>query len=288
MINSKNTFVFLFSMILFSSCANSTLEVAPWNNAPVPVIYSVITPGQAAKVYVNRTYNQAFPVVANPYPEAKVYMCGPDSNWVELPRISPDTTMFEDTQKHLNVEMGKTYMLKVLLKDKIVRAHTSIPAKPGIIKDATCQIVQSYTDSHTSMGINGETVSANINSITVHFEQNLDADSGYYLSLISPDYQNWVSPVSGLVYHDIRFATPQDSTAATLYLLKIDAYYLKYILAQSIASATQIYDGNSPIFSMLQSFGGVMPQFSNIQNGVGLFGNYVVDKKRIEIKPLKN
>jgi len=288
MINSKNTFVFLFSMILFSSCANSTLEVAPWNNAPVPVIYSVITPGQAAKVYVNRTYNQAFPVVANPYPEAKVYMCGPDSNWVELPRISPDTTMFEDTQKHLNVEMGKTYMLKVLLKDKIVRAHTSIPAKPGIIKDATCQIVQSYTDSHTSMGINGETVSANINSITVHFEQNLDADSGYYLSLISPDYQNWVSPVSGLVYHDIHFTTPQDSTAATLYLLKIDAYYLKYLSAHFISTNTQIYDGNSPVLAIIMNFGGVMPQFSNIQNGVGLFGNYITDKKRIEIKPLKN
>jgi hypothetical protein len=36
------------------------------------------------------------------------------------------------------------------------------------------------------------------------------------------------------------------------------------------------------------SFGGVLPQFSNIVNGVGLFGNIVTDSKRVTVKPKAN
>ena len=281
--NSKKTFLFL--IILFSSCANSTLEVAPWNSTPVPVVYSVITPGQAAKVYVNRTYNQTYPVVANPYPEAKVYMCGPDSNWVELPRISPDTTMFEDTQKHLNVEMGKTYTLKVLLKDKIVRAHTTILSTPALITNASCVLTgktdirfKFTTDKYDTLFVN---------KLSIKYSLPGNSDCEYWFTAFSDRIYETKPLGKGSFYAD-DFYTPKDSTSLMLNLITIDPYYKRYLDAQSISTNTQIYDGNSPVLAIIMNFGGVMPQFSNIQNGVGLFGNYVTDKKRIEIKPLKN
>ena len=281
--NSKKTFLFL--IILFSSCANSTLEVAPWNSTPVPVVYSVITPGQVAKVYVNRTYNQTYPVEANPYPEAKVYMCGPDSNWVELPRISPDTTMFEDTQKHLNVEMGKTYTLKVLLKDKIVRAHTTILSTPALITNASCVLTGNTYIRFRFPPDKSDTLF--INKLSIKYSLPGNADCEYWFTAFSDDIYETKPLSEGNFYAD-DFGTPKDSTSFMLNLITIDPYYNRYLAAQSISSNRANYEGNSPILALIQSFGGVLPQFSNIQNGVGLFGNYVTDKKRIEIKPLKN
>jgi hypothetical protein len=287
MLSIKNSIYLLF-LCLLTACANSEIEVAPWNNAPVPVVYSVISPNEPVQVYLNRTYSQNFPIVKNPYPEAKVFICGPDSAWIELTRLNPDSTIFKDTLKQLVVAKGKTYSLKVMLGDRTVHAQTTIPTSQGVINDVTCEMLKSYIDSRSAMYVNNELVEANINKINVSFTLGSNSESGYYLALLPNDTKGYVY-ISGNGYQSSDFWTPkEDSTSFTLNLITADPYYKRYMYAQAISSVSDNYSGNSPILALIQSFGGVLPQFSNIVNGVGLFGNTVTDSKRVTIKPLAN
>jgi len=287
MLSLKN-FIYLLFLCLLTACANSEIEVAPWNNAPVPVVFSVISPNEAVQVYLSRTYSQNFPVVKNPYPEAKVFICGPDSAWVELTRLSPDTTVFKDTLKQLIIEKGKTYSLKVELNNSIVHGQTTIPSTQGVINDVTCEMLKSYIDSRSAMYVNDELVEANINKIDVSFTLGTNSESSYFLSLFSNLTNDYIN-ISGTRYQSSDFWTPkEDSTSFTLNLITCDPYYKRYLYAQSISTVSDNYSGNTPIVALIMSFGGVLPQFSNIVNGVGLFGNTVTDSKRVTVKPKAN
>jgi hypothetical protein len=282
MLSIKNIFYFLL-ICLFSSCANSVIERAPWNNTPVPVVYSIISPNETVQVYLNRTYNQNFPAVKNPYPEAQVYMCGPDNNWIKLTRLSPDTCIFEDNKKLLIVEKGKTYLLKVVLGDRTVQAQTTVIPVPALIIDASCVL---KGDSNIRFIFDSQRYDTLlVNNLSIKYSLPGNKDCEYLFSANSEQIYGTRSPNQGS-FQSTDFGTPKDSTSFTLELTTVDPYYKKYLDAESINSLSNNYSNNSPILALIQSFGGVLPQFSNIVNGVGLFGNTVTDRKRITIKPL--
>ena len=276
------TICFLF-LVMLVSCSNSELEVAPWNNTPVPVVYSILSPNDPVEVYVNRTYNQYLPAVKNPYPEARVYLCGPDSNWIELTRLSPDTCVFADTRKQLVVEKGKTYSLKVVLNQSTVHAQTTIPVSHGIITEASCTTLISYLTSHAGIHIADSVVAANINSLDVSFTKGTDPDCGYYLYAFSSKSTEYFL-ATGNRYYSSTYFTPKDIASFKLNLMTVDRYYRRFLEAQDINLLSVGYGSNSPILALTESFGGVLPQFSNIVNGVGLFGNSITDVKQVIIK----
>ncbi|MHB9140339.1 MAG: DUF4249 family protein [Paludibacter sp.] len=283
MLSLRNSAYLLF-FCLFTSCANSVIEVAPWDNTPVPVIFSIISPNEAVQVYLDRTYNKDIPAVKNPYPEAKVYMCGSDSVWVELTRLSPDTTIFEDSQKKLTIEMGKTYSLKVELSGRIVRAQTTLISSPAFIADASCVFSGKTYNSLLWDSLPKHLYDTiNINNLTVKFSLPGNSDCEYWFSAFSEQIYGTRFPNLGSFLAN-DFGTPKDSTSFTLKLITIDPYFNKYLTAQSISTISDNYSGNSPVLALIQSFGGVLPQFSNIVNGVGLFGNTVTDSMRVVIK----
>lgn len=270
---------------LLTACANSVIETAPWNNTPVPVVYSIISPNEPVQVYLFRTYNKDIPAVKNPYPEAKVYVCGPDSLWKEITRLSPDTSLFKDTLKQLIIEQGKTYSLKVLLSGTTVHAQTSIPEKQGSINNVSCEMLKSYEDSNRSLYLNGVLVNASTNHLKFSIILGSDARSGYFFRT-SYDALTDYSLLFDSTYQTSEFGVPQDSSSFTLNLMTADTYLSKYLKAQFINTASNNYGGNSPVLALIQSFGGVIPQFSNIVNGVGVFGNAVYGRKRVTIKPI--
>jgi len=282
MLSIKNLPYFLF-ICLLSACANSVIERAPWNNTPVPVVYSIISPNETVQVYLNKTYRKNFPTLKNPYPEAQVYMCGPDNNWIKLTRLSPDTCIFEDSKKQLIVEKGKTYLLKVLLSDRTVQAQTTVISVPALILDASC-ILRGDTNFRFIFDSQRYDTLL-VNNLSIKYSLPANKDCEYLFSANSEQIYGTRFPNEGR-FQGIDFGTPKDSTSVSLELTTIDPYYKKYLNAEYINSISNSYSYNSPILALIQSFGGVLPQFSNILNGVGLFGNTVTDRKRVSIKPL--
>jgi hypothetical protein len=259
------------------------IERAPWNNTPVPVCYSIISPNETVQVYLNRTYSQNFPAIKNPYPEAQVYMCGSDNNWIKLTRLSPDTCVFEDSKKQLIVEKGKTYLLKVVLSDRTVHAQTTVISAPALIIDASCVLRGDTNFRFIFDSQRYDTLL--VNNLAIKYSLPGNKDCEYLFSANSEQIYGTRFPNEGS-FQATDFGTPKDSTSFTLELTTVDPYYKKYLDAESINSLSNNYSNNSPILALIQSFGGVLPQFSNIVNGVGLFGNTVTDRKRISIKSL--
>jgi len=279
----KKLLVYILFLTLLASCANSELEIAPWNNTPVPVVFSILSPTQPVQVYLYRTWNENYPLVKNPYPEAKVYLCGVDSNWVELTRLSPDTCIFEDSQKKLIVETGKTFFLKVILSDRTVHAQTTIIPDPARITEANC-VFTGKTEERWIVGtfpdMKFDTV--NINSLVIKYSATANRDYGYEFSSSSEMIWGTILLNEG-IFQTSNFVSGRDTTSVTIKLTTYDPLCYKYQKAQEINSLSSSYSYNSPVLALIQSFGGVLPKFSNIVNGVGLFGNSVTDSTRVVI-----
>jgi hypothetical protein len=287
-IKTKKLAVYLLFLTLLTSCANSIIENAPWNNTPVPVVFSIISPNETVQVYLNRTYNKDIPSVNNPYPDAKVFLCGPDSAWVELTRLTPDTCIFTDIHKQLIIEKGKTYSLKVVLSDRTVHAQTTVNSMPALITNANCTFTGEFNNQlifDSFPHFYYDTLS--INNLFVKYTLPGDGECEY-------EFSAFTQPLYGsFLNNDGNFQTdnleaPKDSTSFVLKLITYDPIFSKYRKAQNINSLSDNYSYNTPILAVIQSFGGVLPQFSNIVNGVGLFGNTVSDNKYVTIKPLAN
>ena len=69
------------------ACDRTEIVGTPWNTEQIPVVYSILAPGEPVQIYLNKTVNSNLVVEKSPYPEAKAFICGPDSNWIELIRL---------------------------------------------------------------------------------------------------------------------------------------------------------------------------------------------------------
>ena len=275
----KKIFYFLFMMLAVGCEYTHTVE-SPWDTDPIPVVFSILSPGTPVQVYLNQTNNSNYLHVKNPYAEAKVFICGPDSNWSELTRLKPDTSVFVAAGNSFLIEKGKTYSLKVELNNKIIHAQTTIPAVAGIIEKAVCSYKLETEDSYYSILINHEWVRVNGFPIKVTCKLPPDKDYGYDLSAFSNADISLIY-FNDNVYDYNAFACPKDSSTFMLRLHTLDPNLKKYQTEKSIIEMEDF--GGNPIVAIIQKFGGVLPQFSNIVNGVGLFSNYVTDSTRVNI-----
>jgi len=275
----KNTISFLF-LILIASCDNVYTVDAPWDTASIPVVFSIISPNAPVQVYLNKTYNSAEVVEKNPYPEATVFICGPDSNWNELTRLKEDTCVFVDATHTFTVEKGKTYSLKIELKNKTVHSQTTLPTVPGKIEEVTCTYKPEVENTSYSISINNKWVKVIGFPINLKCKLPTDKYYGYDLTAFANSDIRLI-PVIDNKYSTLDFACPLDSSAFTLRLHTLDPNYKRYLLEGEIIEMEDF--GGNPILAIIQKFGGVLPQFSNIENGVGLFSCYVTDSIRVNI-----
>lgn len=273
--------------MLAVGCENSHTVEAPWDTDPIPVVFSILSPDAPVQVYLNQTCNGNYPPVKNPYTEAKVFICGPDSNWTELVRLKPDTCVFVNKGNSFSIEKGKTYSLRVEVNTKIIHAQTTIPAVAGTIENAVCKFKPEVENTSYSVLIDHEWVTVNDFLIKVTCKLPTDKDYGYDLSAFSNTDIGLISFINN-VYESNSFACPKDSSSFMLRLYTLDPNFKKY---QQECAIIELDDfGGNPIVAIIQKYGGILPQFSNIVNGVGLFGCYVTDSTRVDITdyPLQN
>jgi len=276
----KKLIYFLF-VLLAVACDNYHTVEAPWDTEPIPVVYSILSPDTPVQVYLNQTCSSNYSPIKNPYAEAKVFICGPDSNWTELTRLNPDTCVFVNAGNSFFVEKGKTYSLKVELENITVYAQTTIPAVAAKIVAATCTYKSEEENVFSGVRIDNEWVRVNGFPLKINCNLPTDKEFGYDFSAFrNADIR--LSYVINNMYESNSFPCPLDSASFMLRMYTLDPNYNKYQIERSIVEMDDL--GSSPIIAIIQKFGGVLPQFSNIVNGVGLFSSYVTDSTRVVIK----
>jgi hypothetical protein len=266
--------LFLVCLFMFSSCSED-IENPPWNVEVVPVVFSVITPAQAVQVYVGKSYSGNENSNTTVYSTPRVYVSEKDSAWVELEQTTKDSTLFIDTKALLKVDMGKTYLLKVESLGKTVFAQTTLPSESGIITVGECVIVSGNAGGST----NGTNYTSNLCALNVHLKLPTNKEYGCYLTAFS-DRIDGFPFLSSENYLNANFTISKKISSFQLNIVTIDPYLKKFMLAESVSS--NMFDSND-ITEVLASYGGVYPAFSNIRNGVGLFGSFLIDGKSISV-----
>ncbi len=276
MLQPKILFILLVTVILGSGC--TAIENPPWNNEPVPVVYSVLTPGQPIQLYLGKSYSENDSVTTCPYPEAKVYICGDDSVWIEIKRSVQDSTIFIDSSGLLKVVKGGTYSLSIDLKDRTVHAQTTIPSELGEITNGEC-IVTSDKEGGSTNGHNYTQKRCNL-----HLSYTLPTTNSCYLTAFS----NRIGTTPFLTGESFQygdFLIPYNLGSVTVNIITVDSALKKFMMSE--LDGSMMFDSND-ITSIIGSYGGVRPSFSNVKNGVGIFSSFVVSSKLIFVTQLSN
>jgi hypothetical protein len=272
---SQPKFLFiLFVTVILYGC--SAVENPPWNNNPVPVVYSILTPDQPIQLYLGKSFSGNDSLNNCPYPEAKVYVCGGDSAWVELKRSEKDSTIFIDNSELLKVVKGGTYSLRIDLKDRTVHAQTIIPNELGEITSGECIVTSDKEGSIT----NGHNYSQKRCNLQINYS--LPTTSSCYLTAFSN--RIGTTPfLTGNYFQYSNFLIPFDSVSVAINIITVDLVLKRFMMSEMAGS--MMFDSND-ITSIIGSYGGVYPSFSNIKNGVGIFSSFMISSKTISVTQL--
>ena len=266
----KNHFLLLLIVCHLCSCVRNEIEITPWSTEPMPMVFSVISPNHAVEVYLGRSDFKKDSTTKIPYPEARVFICGQDSIWHELTMPSADHSIYTDAGNLMKIEKGSTYYLRIELTDKTLHAQTTVPVDGATIAEASCLVPANAQPSNGSMS----------GSLSVKINLPQNKEYGYYLSAFSAIIADARALSTG-TYKNFTFLYPHDISSFTLNLITMDPYYQKFQLSESVNSG-QSFDSDF-ITIITSTFGGVLPSYSNIENGVGLFGSFITDSRKVMV-----
>ena len=265
----KYVFIIAMAVSVFASCGKITEEEGVLKLQSLPVVFSVISPLNPVQVSLSKTI---VPNGSNDtiyYPSARVYVCGDDKVWTELSRESLEVAVYKDVNNKIKVTEGKTYFLRVDIAGTTVSAQTTVPIQKGKIVAA-----EFIADSEQSPDFDRY-----LGTLTVKLE--LNKTDPYvltaYADYIGSDYSTFLQQSS----ITDRISIPDSVSAFNLHLITFDPYLAKYWAAKAIASQQDFSEGDLSVF--IGTFNGLLPPYSNIVNGVGLFGSYAADTKNVKV-----
>ena len=262
-----NKFFVVIAVVLLASCARIKEEPTPWNTEAVPVVFSVITPDSVVKIYLTNTYTGK---EKTKYPLAKASIIDENAHETELTRFD---SLFVDKEHLVHIEKGKKYSLKVDLGDgsPVITASTTVPNQAAVFSE------YSFIPLDTNEYQNSAYFSCKWSAV----KANNPTDTYWLINS-----WNWdIDPVKNAdnTYQAIssRLSYPGKADYYHISLVTTDCWLGKYLLNKRYqnVSITQGMDFTYVIFS---EFSGTLPDFSNIENGVGLFGSYLSHTRDLE------
>jgi len=251
--------------ILFNSCALKT-EPSPWNEEVVPVVFSIITPGEEVQVYVGISYSED--TTTNHYTPTKVFISEKDSSWIEL--NAKDSAVY--STNNIRIKSGSTYLLKVETGTETVYAQTTVPTQDAEIIDGKCIRISNTTNDNVHV----YTYNCML-KVKLRFSEN--KEYGYYLTAFSNVIATFL--FSGSETFELpNFIVERRVYEFNIQMTTVDPNLKKFLRAVEIESST--FDGDD-IANIIALYGGNYPAYSNITNGVGLFGSFVKSSKLIYV-----
>lgn len=267
----KLPLVFSFS-VLFMSCMDKT-EDSPWTNEVSPVVFSAITPSEKVHVFIGESFTEDKDSKDIDYTDTKVYISEKDSAWVKLSPSPQDSSIFTDEERLIQVRPGSTYLLRAEINNKTVYAQTTVPAESGEIIQGECTIVSDQAGG----SVNGTHYTTNLCVLMLKMKLPSNRSYGCYLTAFSNRIDGFPFLTSES-YLEPNFVVDNNISSFEINIITVDSTLKRFMLAESVTS--YMFDSND-IADVLGAYGGVYPAFSNIENGVGIFGSFVKKSRLI-------
>lgn len=256
-------------LLLLNSCGRIIQEDVLWQPDNLPVVFSVISPTQRIQVSLSRTFLKNNSTDTIRYDSAKVYVKSEHSNWIELTKPSQDVAMFWDALDEVKVLEGNTYSLRVELPDITLAAKTTVPHQKAEILEASFVLDKDVPEESDYFR----------GTLKAHLSIQPDT---YCILLAMSDYlMNVRSTFLQQEYLSHQFSVPATALSFELKLIIFDPFLAKFWAAKQISSLQHFSEGD---FSVLMgAYNGLLPDYSNIENGIGLFGSYLIIKDTVTV-----
>lgn len=257
----------VLTFLVLSGCIRLKEEPVPWSLQPLPVVYSILTPDSTVKVFLASTYTGK---MDETYLDAKAFIIEENGRETELFR---QDSVFTDTLHAVKVEKGKTYKLQINLDNgTTIKAETTVPRNAASFSEYSFTPVDTINNSQLSAYFRCKWTVPPLNSFTddyrIYTSWQWDVDA------VKTSPTDYSVAVSRLIYP----AQPGDYTIS---LFTTDVW-LSRLLMNKYHQENSIVQGTDITSVLAAEFKGVLPDFSNIENGVGIFGSYLIHTRDLQ------
>ncbi len=267
------------------------------------VIHSIISPGDSIFVYVGKTIPLGDSIIENAKVfDAQVTISDASGKAIELPLLKPDTPVYGISQDDFAIRAGETYTLSVSQTDYLVAsASCTVPDKATPITevqnagtifveegqtDYLVRVLWEDTDRPYVETIYAIDHYAYFNSETDSF---LEEGTQYRSVGVFSDIQRvgqqymhedqfFKALGSNMCVSNVPSSCKRDIPEVTIihdvnyYLITADENLAQYQFSFDFFRRNErILDSDS----FLGLYRGIMPEYSNVENGLGVFGAYL-------------
>lgn len=262
------------------SCTRIEEVDAPWSTEQTPVLFAVISPEAPVQVYLGMTNTTNDSLLKRCYPEAVVSIRQEEGAWVPLTRKA-DSNLFELPEDSLfPIQKGSTYEVRAVLSTEqpVLTGSTKVPSEAARIASASFQV----TDTATVYGDEYA-----MGALQVQWSKLTQHKGGYRLTDEDGYPLDVVEGKQLFKVYDNDYLLSKEAVGINIWLKTTDANLDAYLKTCDIQQSITFDDGQD-ISMILSAYGGVLPAFSSIENGVGLVGSYVQDSLYINVSGYGN
>ena len=252
-----------------AGCARLREEPNPWNTTPVPVVFSLITPGCPVKVMLSASYSNRANGITK-YPRAKAFI----TNGIEEVELTRTDSIFVDRDELMQIENGVTYTIRVEPGDsfKPLVASTTVPAAAAQFTLYNFTVTDTTNQSQYAAYFKCEWKIPSINKQTDAYT--LLTSWGWSLDAVKKN-DNIFTVNNSQLYYPVR------ENNLTISLFTTDMWMGRLLLNKRYQDQT-IIQGMDIINVLMNEFSGVLPDFSNVENGAGIVGSYIRHTRDLE------
>lgn len=276
----------LLGLLALVSCSRIEEVDAPWSTGQIPVLFAVLSPDTPVQVYLGMTNTTNDSLLKRCYPQSVVSIRLKEGAWVPLTRQA-GSNLFELPEDSLfPIQKGKSYEVKAVLgaEQPVLTGYTTVPSQAAWITSAS-MIVTDTSTMLTSIG--GQVCDAVTGTLQVQWNKLAQHKGGYRLT---DEYGYPIDIVEGkqaFTVYENDYLLPREAVGLTVWLKTTDANLDAYLKTCDIQQSITFDDGQD-ISIIMSAYGGVLPAFSSIENGVGLVGSYVQDSLYIHLSGYGN
>jgi hypothetical protein len=272
----------LFSILSLCSCKEEIIDFGTLKSDTRIVAYCALHPGDSIHLLLTHTY----PVDDNivelddiSIESAEVYIINKDrKDSIQLLPNKRGGVLYSCSQSVFEVLPGNTYQLKINAGHLLyVEAETQVPTEKSTWKNYT--VADSDDPWPNCKLFTGSWINANPENYNIVSHDykvvSWDEDTVTFKEMIITDYQMELKNHDGLYTYQKDYCPGYKyykyHPLITVSLLTADVHFYRYMQYYTL----QYH--NSDTYRPLELFRGIMPEYTNIENGFGIFGSYLAD-----------
>lgn len=270
----KKTYTILFAALLaLTSCVKEkVIKIGGDSGQAKLVVLAYLTSADSIRVFVNRSIPLGKEAERSEMDvlDASVMLRSEDGQEILLELRDPDVPIYTCSQEHLRVVPGETYHLSVSAPGlTTVTAQTTVPKQKATWKTTAI--------SQTNDGI------SEFSGTWDALSNEADIDYGVVVYRPSEplDFMHgnqFIKPQAGMYTVEREVYVGSNLQAVLITRTKILGQFSKQ--SELTLEMAEYYSG-AGFYDIISGFKGVIPQFSNIENGLGVFGSFLSDSKNM-------